>query len=130
MNILFWLFQVLVAWLCVVGAVWRFMNADQFAKIASSEILPLAVWTVLGLFEIACSLALILPPILKMKPKVVPIAATCLSVELLLVTAVHVHAFGFQFRPTNPAAWSISLAILAGVVAFGRFKVKPFKDRK
>jgi formate-dependent nitrite reductase membrane component NrfD len=130
MNILLWILQVLVAWFCVVGAVWRFLNYDQAAKgIVSVQALSYGTWNAIGVFEIGCSLGLILPGAFKVKPSLTPIAAACLAVELLLVTGLHVHYFGFQFQATNPAAWSFTLAILSAFVAYGRLKLRLFKQK-
>jgi hypothetical protein len=56
---------------------------------------------------------------------VTAIAAACLSVEMILLTGLHVHFFGFQMVATNPAAWTSVFAVLAGIVAYGRFTLKP-----
>ncbi|HVZ80735.1 MAG TPA: hypothetical protein VHE12_08050 [bacterium] len=124
MNILLWLLQILVAWFCIVGAVWRYFNYSTAKDIASLQALSFGTWNAIGAFEIVCSLLLILPAILKLSPKITPIVAACLAVELLLVTALHVHYFGFHYQAANPGAWSFTLAVLSAFIAFGRFSLK------
>jgi len=125
MSIFLWVLQALVALVTINGAVWRFMNPAQVVKIASLKALPPAVVNASGVFEIICSLGLIVPPLLH-KGALTPIAAAALAVELLLLTAWNVHYFGFQFQATNPAAWSFTLGVLAAFVAYGRFVLRPF----
>jgi hypothetical protein len=125
MNILLWVLQFFVAVYCAMGAVWRFLNYEQAAsQIASIKALSSGMWNVIGLFEIVCALALILPGAFYVKPILTPIAAACLAVELLLISGLHVHYFGFKLQPTNPAMWTIALAILSAFIAYGRIALK------
>jgi hypothetical protein len=126
MNILLWILQVMVAGVCAMGAFWRYSNWEQASQIASIKAMSHGMWNAIGLFEIVCSLALILPGLLKVKPILTPLAALCLAVELLLVTGLNVHFFGFQYKPTNPASWSFTLAVLSAFIAYGRLVLKPF----
>ena len=127
MNILLWGLQIVVAFFCVMGSVWRFTNYEQASKnIASLQALSCGMWNAIGIFEIICALGLILPGAFKARTILTPIAAACLTVEMLLLTGLHVHFFGFQFQPANPAAWTITLAVLSAFVAYGRIALKPF----
>lgn len=126
MNIVLWALQGVLAFFCVSGAVWRFKNYEEASKdVPSMAALSQGMWNAIGAFEIICALGLILPGLLKMKTILTPIAAACLAVELLLVTALHVSHFGFEVKATNPATWSFALAILAAFIAYGRFVLKP-----
>lgn len=127
MNILLWILQTLIALFCIMGALWRFSNYEQAAKeIASIKALSHGMWNAIGVFEIVCAMGLILPGAFEMKPILTPIAAVCLTVEMLLITGLHARFFGFQLKPTNPALWTILLAALSAFVAYGRFVLKPF----
>jgi hypothetical protein len=127
MNVLLWILQILVAAFCSMGAAWRFLNYEQASKdIASLKALSHGTWNAIGVFEIVCALGLILPGAFNVKPILTPIAAACLAVELLLVSGLHVHFFGFKLQTTNPAMWSIALAALAAFIAYGRIALKPF----
>ena len=127
MNILLWVLQILIAVFCIMGAAWRFSNYEQAAKdIASMKALSFGMWNAIGVFEIVCALGLILPGAFNMMPILTPIAAVCLTVEMLLVTGLHARYFGFQLKPTNPAIWTIMLAALSAFVAYGRFVLNPF----
>lgn len=125
MNVFFWVLQVVVAFFCVSGAVWRYSNYAIAKDIASLQALSFGTWNAIGAFEVVCSILLILPAILKWSHKITPIAAACLAVELLLVTALHVHYFGFEIKAANPGTWSFGLAVLSSVIAYGRFTSIP-----
>lgn len=126
MNILLWVLQILIAVFCIMGAVWRFSNYEQAAKeIASIKALSYGMWNAIGVFEIVCALGLILPGAFEIKPILTPIAAVCLTLEMLLVSGLHAYYFGFQLKPTNPAMWTIMLGALSAFVAYGRFVLKP-----
>lgn len=130
MNILLWFFQVVVALFCISGAAWRFSNyAEASVQIPSVGALPYGVWNAIGLFEVVCALGLILPAALKLKPSLTFLAAACLTVEMLLITALHAHFFGFQAQATNPAMWSLALAAMSAFVAYGRAKLAPFERK-
>lgn len=125
MNILLWTLQIILAFFCVTGSVWRFLNYEQAAKdVASMKALSYGMWNAIGVFEILCAVGLILPGIFKLKPSYTGIAAAALAVEMLLISGLHVKFFGFQLKVTNPAAWSLSFCILAAFVAYGRLALR------
>ena len=126
MNIFLWFFQIVIAAFSIMGSIWRFLNYDQAAlDVASVGALSKGTWNAIGAFEIVCAVGLILPGILKIKPNLTAIAAACLTVEMLLISALHVNYYGFQIQPTNPAMWTIMLSVLAAFVAYGRLALKP-----
>ncbi|MDD5456205.1 MAG: DoxX family protein [Candidatus Margulisbacteria bacterium] len=121
MNIALWIIQIVVAFYCIMGSVWRFLNFKQAAlAITSINALPAAVWNVIGIIEIVCAIGLILPGLLKMNQKVTAIVAGFLTVEMLFLTGLHAKYFGLELSATNPAMWTIMLAILSALVAYGR----------
>lgn len=126
MNILLWIFQVAVALVTGAGAAWRMVNYAKDAQdVPSVQALSHGAWIALGSFEILCALGLLLPGLLGLKGWTA-IAAAALAVEMLLVSALHLKYFGFQFAATNPAVWTLGLAVVAAFVAYGRFVLRPF----
>lgn len=123
MNVCLWVVQGVVAFFCISGAAWRYSNYATAKDIASLQALSFGAWNAIGAFEVVCALLLILPAFFKWSPKITPIAATCLAVELLLVTALHVHYFGFELKAANPGTWSFGLAVLSAFIAYGRFQM-------
>lgn len=125
MNILLWIAQIILAFFCVTGSVWRFLNYEQAAKdVASMSALSYEMWNAIGAFEVLCAIGLILPGILKLKPTYMGMAAAALAVEMLLLSGLHIKFFGLELKATNPATWSLSFFILAVFVAYGRLRGK------
>lgn len=121
MNVLLWILQIGVALFCGAGSAWRLINYPQEAqRVASLGALPQGVWALIGVIEIVCALGLIVPPFMG-RPGLVAWAALALTVEMLLVTALHANFFGLRFSAENPAIWSLGLALAAAVIAWGRF---------
>lgn len=94
-------------------------------KIASVRALSYGTWSVIGAFEIVWAVCLVVPGLFRFMPVFVPVAAGCLAAEMLLVSALHVHYFGWALRVENPAMWTIMLAILSAFIAYGRLALKP-----
>jgi hypothetical protein len=121
MNLLLWIVQVVVALFTCAGAAWRISNYEMAAtQVASVGALPYVVWAAIGAFEIVCALGLILPGLLKMKRSWTPLAASALAVEMLLVSGLHCYYFGLRMAASNPALWTLALAALSALVAYGR----------
>ena len=122
MNILFWVLQVIIAFFCIAGAMWRFKNFDKAAQgVPSIRALSRRTWNAINAFEIICSVGLIVPMALGWMPVLTPIAATLLAAEHFAMTGWHMKFFGFKFRAANPAAWSVSLGAASALLAVGRF---------
>ena len=60
MNILLWVLQILLALHTVMGAVWKFSNSAE-QTVPSLKAIPHGVWLAMSVFELLCSLGLILP---------------------------------------------------------------------
>ena len=73
MNILLWVFQVLLALHTVMGAAWKLSNSEQ--SVASLSAIPHGVWLALSCIEILCALGLIVPAVSKPLGILAPIAA-------------------------------------------------------
>jgi hypothetical protein len=126
MNVLLWILQALVAFMAGAGSLWRIFNyATQAKTIPSVQALSAGTWTVIGIFEIACALLLVLPGLFKWHANLTPIAASALAVEMVLITALHAKYFGLRFSAENPAIWTLGLAIAAAFIAYGRFVARP-----
>lgn len=126
MNILLWVIQVFVAFFCAFGAGWRLGNREAMMKMPSFKALSLGMYYALSIYEIACSLGLILPGLLNMDPTYTPIAAFCLAVEQLVLTVVHMKFFGFKMKATNPGVWTLTFFVLSAFIAYGRIMLMPF----
>ena len=62
MNILLWVLQIALAWLCIAGGVYQIFKVDELAKgVAAMRELPRALWAALGAVGLVAGLGLVLP---------------------------------------------------------------------
>jgi DoxX-like protein len=121
MNILLWILQILLALHTVIGAVWKFSNSEQ--TVLSLKAIPHGVWLAMSVFELLCSLGLILPAFSKPLAILAPIAAAGIAVEMLLFSGLHMYSGDANHGPMM--YWLVVAAICA-CIAYGRFVLKPF----
>lgn len=121
MNILLWVLQILLALHTAVGAVWKFSNSEQ--TVPSLKAIPHGVWLAMSVFELLCSLGLILPAFNKSLAILAPIAAACIAGEMLLFCGLHIYSGDANYSPM--IYWLVVAAICA-FIAYGRFVPKPF----
>lgn len=120
MNILLWVLQALLAVHTVMGAVWKLSNTQQ--AVPSLSAIPHTLWLGLSGVELLCSVGLIIPAIYKPLAILAPIAASVIAAEMLLYCGVHL-ASGEKNH--SPIVYWLVVAALSGVIAYGRFVLKP-----
>jgi hypothetical protein len=120
MNILLWVLQILLAVHTVMGAVWKFYNSEQ--TVPSLKAIPHGVWLGLSVFELLCSIALILPLFNKSLAILAPIAAVCIGAIMLLYCVLHLYSG--EANHGEMIYWLVVAAICA-FIAYGRFVLKP-----
>ncbi len=90
MNILLWVLQILLALHTITGAVWKFSNSEQV--VPSLAAIPHGVWLAMSVFELLCSLGLILPAFYKPLAILAPIAAASIAAEMLFFSGLHIYS--------------------------------------
>jgi uncharacterized membrane protein YphA (DoxX/SURF4 family) len=91
MNILLWVLQVLAALLYAASGIMKVFMFDKISKdVPSFGALPRQAWMALGILELVCTVALILPAAFHWHPSLTVVAATFLTVESLVFVWVHV----------------------------------------
>src|SRR5262245_15527879 len=120
MSILLWVLQVLLALHTFTGAVWKLSNSEK--TIPSLKAIPHAVWLALSVFELLCSLGLILPALHGSLALLAPLAAAGIAAEMLLFSALHV--FSGESKH-GPMIYWLVVAALCTFVAYGRLVLKP-----
>jgi hypothetical protein len=123
-NVFLWVLQVLLALHTLVGAVWKFSHSAE-QTMPSLKALPPGVWLVwlgLSVFEIMCSLALILPAFHKPLGVLAPIAALAILAEMVLFTGLHFASGNKEF---GPVIYWLVVGALCAFVAYGRFVLQP-----
>ena len=121
MNILLWVLQILLALHTAMGAVWKFSHSEQ--TVPSLKKIPHPVWMAMSVFELLCSVGLILPAFSTPLAILAPIAAVGIAGEMLLFTALHLASGDKNFGPM--IYWLVVAAICA-FLAYGRFVLSPF----
>ena len=61
MHILLWVVQVALALQAFAGGAYKIVQFDEIAKMPAVASLPRAVWTLIGVFEMACGILLVVP---------------------------------------------------------------------
>ncbi len=120
MNILLWVFQILLALHTAMGAVWKFSNSEQ--AVPSLKAIPHGVWMGLSVFELLCSLALIIPALGQPLAILAPIAALCIAGEMLIFSGVHLYSGDTNHG--HMVYWLVVAAFCA-FIAYGRLVLKP-----
>jgi hypothetical protein len=122
MNILLWVVQIALAWLCIAGGIFQIFRIEQLQKgVASMRALPRGLWAFLGAFGCVAGLGLIVPGAINVLPVLTPIAAAAVTAESVLISAFYIH-----YHDTSPLIYSVAMAIMAAFISYGRFVLKPF----
>jgi hypothetical protein len=122
MNILLWVLQILLALHTAVGAVWKFSHSAEQTQ-PSLKAIPHGVWLAMSVIELLITLCLILPAFYKPIAILVPIAAVCIVVEMLLFCALHLRS-GDANR--GPMIYWLVVAAICAFIAYGRFVLRPY----
>jgi len=121
MNILLWVLQVLAALLYGASGVMKVFMFDKVsADVESFGALPREAWMALGILELVCTVALIVPSALRWHPSLTVVAAALLSIESLVFIAVHV-----KYGEIGPIIFSCVLGLMMAFIAYGRLVLKP-----
>ena len=121
MNILLWVLQIALAWLCIAGGIFQIFKIEQLQKnVASMRALPRGLWAFLGAFGCLAGLGLILPGATNVLPVLTPIAAAAVAAESVLISAFYVY-----YGDSSPLIYSAAMAIMAAFISYGRFALKP-----
>jgi len=98
MNIVLWIFQILLALHTVIGAIWKFShNAEQ--TMPSLKAIPHGVWLTMSVIELLCSLGLVIPALNKSLAILAPIAAICITAEMLVFCGLHLSSGNTNYGP-------------------------------
>ena len=125
MNILLWVVQVALAFLCLGGGTFKIFKIDELqATVNAMRELPHGLWAVMGAVECLTGLCLILPGLLNVLPRATPIAAAVLAAQSLLISGLYL-----SYGDSAPLPYSLIMAAMAAFVAYGRFVLKPFPAR-
>ena len=120
MSVLLWVLQILLALHTVIGAIWKFSNSEQ--TVPSLNAIPHGLWLALSVFELLCSLCLVLPAFNRRLGLLAPIAAAGIGAEMLLFCGLHLYSGDPNY---GPIAYWVVVAAMCGFIAYGRLVLKP-----
>jgi uncharacterized membrane protein YphA (DoxX/SURF4 family) len=121
MNILLWVLQVLAALLYGSSGVMKVFMFDKVSQdVPSFGALPRRAWMALGIIELVCTVALIVPAAFHWQPALTILAATVLALESLVLVWVHV-----KYHEVVPMILSAVLGLLMTFIAYGRMVLQP-----
>jgi hypothetical protein len=123
MNILLWVLQAFLAVHTVIGAVWKFSHSAA-QTMPSLSAIPRWAWLAMSVFELLCSLCLILPAINKpLGGGLAPLAAIGIAAEMLLFCGLHLYSGDANY---GPLIYWLVVALVCAFIAYGRFALSPF----
>lgn len=121
MNAVLWVLQGLAALLYAGSGVMKtFMFEKVSHDVPSFGALTRRAWAALGVIELACVVALIVPGLVHWRPYLTVCAAATLALESLVFIWVHV-----RYRETGAIVMSAVLGLLMAFVAYGRWALAP-----
>jgi len=121
MNILLWVLQIALAWLCIAGGVFQIFKIEQLKEgVASMRELPRSLWAFFGAFGCLAGLALVIPGATNVLPHLTPIAAVAVAAQSVLISALYSY-----YRDFSPMIYSSAMAVVAAFVSYGRFALAP-----
>jgi len=123
MNVLLWIFQILLALHTFMGAIWKTTNPER--AVSSLKAIPHGVWLVLIVVELLCSLGLVLPAFNKRLGIFAPVAASIIAAEMLMFCVFHLFSGSPEYG--HLIYWLV-VAVIGAFIAYGRFALKPLKS--
>lgn len=127
MNIALWIVQVLLALLFLfAGGTKLVLPIDVLTGMGSPNQvhLPGLLIRFIGVCEVLGAFGLILPGLLRIRPGLTPLAACGLVIIMIGATVLSFVADG-----PAPALFPMVVMILAGFVAYGRWRLTPHRSR-
>jgi hypothetical protein len=111
---------VLLALHTAVGAVWKSSNSEQ--SMPSLAAIPHGVWVGMGVVELLCAIALIVPIFNRRASILAPIAAGFIVAEMVFMSGVHLASGSTNI---GPVIYWLVVAAVGAVIVVGRLMLKP-----
>jgi hypothetical protein len=122
MNVLLWVLQAALALLYLAGGYYKAFMADELANRMSA--LSRGAWGALGVLEMLGAVLLVVPAATKRMPVLTPLAAAALALETLALAVLYA-TYSLELAVTNPLVWAVVMGLLAALVAWGRYALRP-----
>src|SRR4051812_42518785 len=105
MNILFWVLQVLLAFMTLAGGATKAFKYDSIAKQPAMGALPRSAWGAVGILEMVLALSLVVPAWVGL-PALTPLGAVALALESLALAALYARS-SMKLTAANPLVWVV-----------------------
>ena len=124
MNILLWIIQCLLALLFIFTGSMKFVMSGEQMNAQSPVFLPSIFLHFIGVCEILGGIGLILPSLLRIEPRLTPLAATGLAIITAGATVITLMGpmKGIVVTP-------LVTCILCIFVAYGRWRMAPIRPK-
>jgi uncharacterized membrane protein YphA (DoxX/SURF4 family) len=126
LNIVLWVLQVLLGLLFIwAGGMKLVLPLEKLAGPPGSIVFPGMFLRFIGVVELLGGIGLILPGLLRIKPGLTPLAAAGLVIIMIggvVVTLLGSEGAGFAVIPAV-------VGLLAGFIAYGRWRLAPIRPR-
>ena len=124
MNILLWILQCLLALLFIFSGSMKFVMPVEEMNRQAPVVLPGLFLHFIGVCEVLGGIGLILPSLLRIKPKLTPLAAAGLAIITIGATVITL------MGPIKALALlPFVTASLCLVVAYGRWRARPIVSK-
>ena len=123
MNIVLWVLQVLLAAAFAAHGAFLIAPPAEMLEMINSQ-LGENFRLFLGVAEVLAALGLILPGITRILPQLIALAAAGLMIVMVSATGLHLYR-----NEISSAVTTAILFIMATIVAYMRWKVKPIQPR-
>ena len=117
MNIVLWIVQGLLAFFCLAGGGFKLAKPDEVAKQAPA--IPAAGWRIFGVVEVVGAVLLIVPGVMGL-PQLTAFGAAAIAIENVILARIYGKQ-SMRLVAANPLVYAVPIAIVAAVVAVGRY---------
>lgn len=124
-HITLWAAQVLLALSLISGTLLKFMPIEKVsAMMPWTGQVPQMTVRLLGIVDLLGAVGLILPALLRLKPKLTPWAALCTAALMLCATIFHISR-----GEASVIGFNLFCIAVAAFIAWGRFKKAPITPK-
>ncbi|HEX5702518.1 MAG TPA: DoxX family protein [Pyrinomonadaceae bacterium] len=124
MNIILWILQILLGLLFLFAGVTKFVFSVEEMNAQAPVVMPGIFLHFIGICEVLGGLGLILPSLLRIKPRLTSWAALGLAIIMVGATVI-----GLMGPVKASAAFTLIICLLLLLVAYGRWRLKPISPK-
>jgi len=121
MNIVLWVLQIALSFLCISGGIFQIFKLRDLSKgVAAMRALPRGLWMALGAVGCLGGLCLVLPGATNLLPILTPLAAAAVAAQSTLISGLYL-----RYRDRAPLPYSVTMVLMAAFICYGRLALQP-----